>query len=423
MPGLGLAALLLIVWFHDRLNPAIPLLAGYLICEAVAKLTDTVVIFADLPLAINNLSHLWISIGIVSLALFAAHIAGLRSRWIVAASCLVLVIRAVQMWRWWTTQGQPFSPLNEVWRQSVQWTSLFTALIALWPILRQFRTGRGPIAELAVPVLTATMGLFASVRLRQDQLLFIIAGYRLQIFEIASLLMAAIIAWLLLRELTAERARFSSELEAGRAIQQLLLSGGGTPAGIEAVWRPAAEVGGDFWQAIPLADSNRLLIVGDVSGKGLKAAMVVSLVTGAIRNRHSDQPASLLAELNQMLAGNLDGGFVTACVARIDADGHATIANAGHPNPYLEGRELDLPAGLPLGITTDSQYVETTLQLTGTLTFVSDGVIEAANAKGELFGFDRTRDLATKPAAEIAETARVWGQNDDITVVTVRRSG
>jgi len=81
---------------------------------------------------------------------------------------------------------------------------------------------------------------------------------------------------------------------------------------------------------------------------------------------------------------------------------------------------LEVPAGLPLGITPDAEYVETTHVLTGQLTLVSDGVVEAANASGELFGFDRTREISVKPAKEIAEAARAWGQNDDITVVTLR---
>jgi serine phosphatase RsbU (regulator of sigma subunit) len=273
---------------------------------------------------------------------------------------------------------------------------------------------------LAVPILTAVMGLFASVRNQQDQLLIVVAGYRLQIFEVASLLIAAIVAWLLLRDLTAERARFTSELEAGRAVQQLLLSGGGTPAGVEAVWQPASEVGGDFWQAIPLAGSSRLIVVGDVSGKGLKAAMIVSLLTGALRNRRSDSPAQLLAELNAAVQGG--GGFVTCCITRLEPDGRLTAANAGHPAPYLNGQELELAPGLPLGVVPEAEYTEAAFSFDGQLTLVSDGVIEAANASGKLFGFDRTREISTKSAQAIADAAQQWGQNDDITVVTVRRS-
>jgi len=152
--------------------------------------------------------------------------------------------------------------------------------------------------------------------------------------------------------------------------------------------------------------------------------MVVSLVTGAIRNRQSDAPGAILGELNRVLCESLDGGFVTAVVARFFDDGQIVLANAGHPSPYLQGSEVSLPEGLPLGIDTTTQYEERALPMTAReqMTFVSDGVIEAANANGELFGFERTREISTKPAKEIASVARAWGQNDDITVVTVRRA-
>jgi len=217
-----------------------------------------------------------------------------------------------------------------------------------------------------------------------------------------------------------ERERLAGELSAARTVQQLLFPAS-TARNIEAVYRPAAEVGGDFWQALAAADGGQIVAVGDVSGKGLKAAMVVSLLTGALRNRKSDHPAAILEELNRVAASALDGGFVTAAVARI-GPARVTIANAGHPAPYSNGKELALDAGLPLGIEANATYSEREIEFDGQLTFVSDGVIEAANAKGELFGFDRTRAISSKPPAEIAEAARAWGQNDDITVVTVRRA-
>jgi serine phosphatase RsbU (regulator of sigma subunit) len=74
-----------------------------------------------------------------------------------------------------------------------------------------------------------------------------------------------------------------------------------------------------------------------------------------------------------------------------------------------------------LGLVPETEYAETALSGCA-FTFVTDGVVEAANTQGELFGFDRTREISGQPAAEIAEAARAWGQNDDITVVTVRRT-
>ena len=150
--------------------------------------------------------------------------------------------------------------------------------------------------------------------------------------------------------------------------------------------------------------------------------MVVSLLTGALRNRRSDQPRAILRELNAVVAGGLDGGFVTAAIARIGKDGRAWIATAGHPAPYLDGVEVDLHPGVPLGIDAETEYSESELRLGPgqQLTFVSDGVAEAQNAGGELFGFERVREISVKNATDIAEAARAWGQTDDITVVTVR---
>jgi len=217
-----------------------------------------------------------------------------------------------------------------------------------------------------------------------------------------------------------ERERLAGELEAARTLQQELLPDA-TQGDVQGVYRPAAEVGGDFWQVLPALDGRgQLIAIGDVSGKGLRAAMVVSMLIGALRNRKSDRPAAILAELNQVAASALNGGFVTASVALIEGE-QVIIANAGHPEPYQDGREVSLKAGLPLGVDREFNYEECYSLLTGKLTFVTDGVIEAADSKRELFGFQRTREISTLSAREIADAARAWGQNDDITVVTVRR--
>ena len=213
----------------------------------------------------------------------------------------------------------------------------------------------------------------------------------------------------------------AAELAAARELQQLLLPYKSL-SGVDAVYLPALEVGGDFWQALALGDGGQLIAVGDVSGKGLKAAMVVSLLTGALRNRQSDSPAAVLRELNRVLEGGLHGGFVTAIVARFYTDGRVAIASAGHPAPYLDGAELDVQPGLPLGVDATTEYTELELRVRREqqITFVSDGIPEAANAAGELLGCERTREIRARTAAAIAEAALKWGQNDDITVVTVR---
>jgi serine phosphatase RsbU (regulator of sigma subunit) len=123
--------------------------------------------------------------------------------------------------------------------------------------------------------------------------------------------------------------------------------------------------------------------------------------------------------------GRSQGGFTTCLTMHITPEGLVTLANAGHLPPYLNAREIAMPGSLPLGIVAGARYDSITIALApgDRLTFVSDGVVEAQAKSGELFGFDRTRDISHRPAISIAEAARVFGQRDDITVVTLEYSG
>ncbi len=223
-----------------------------------------------------------------------------------------------------------------------------------------------------------------------------------------------------------EHRRMADELEAARLVQELLIPRAVEPTpglDIESVYLPAQEVGGDFYQILSAPNGETFVAVGDVSGKGLKAAMVVSSIVGALQVESSRRPADVLASLNHMLMKKMDGGFVTCCCALFHRDGTVTIANAGHVAPYLDGEEMAVAPGLPLGISTEVGYHAQTFELSGadSLVFLSDGVIEARNVKGELFGFERTSALSLKSAGEIADEARAFGQHDDITVVRIRR--
>ncbi len=259
---------------------------------------------------------------------------------------------------------------------------------------------------------------------------YVAAGsYLVSPADLFTLILVDAMLILLLRQVAADqrdRLRLSAEMGAARTAQQFLLGDGATihtaNFEIEPVYEPALEVGGDFhWTRIE-PGGELIAVVGDVSGKGLKAAMLVSVAIGILRNEKSESPVAILGALNNGLVGHTGGGFVTCCCARFATDGITAIANAGHLSPYVDGRELEIEAGLPLGIVGGVEYQETTTR-GKRFTFVSDGVVEASNASGELFGFERTREISGKPASEIADAAKAWGQNDDITVVTVRRHG
>jgi len=263
--------------------------------------------------------------------------------------------------------------------------------------------------------------------------LFAIYGALVRVRTLADLLfLFAIIyaMWDQLSSLLAEQRRVNAELKAAQEVQTVLVAAeerGAPGYAVASVYRPASEVGGDFFQVIPLEGDATLIVAGDVSGKGLRAAMTVSLIVGAVRTlaEQDSSPAAVLAGLNRRLIGRTQGGFATCCATRIDPTGHAILANAGHCQPYLDGHEVELPAGLPLGLVDGITYEEIALAIAHTqqLTLVSDGVVEARNHHGELYGFDRLSALMReRPTAEhVAKTAVDFGQDDDITVLTVTR--
>ena len=227
-----------------------------------------------------------------------------------------------------------------------------------------------------------------------------------------------------------EKAILDSEMAAAREVQQVIVpeADESFPGyAVESVYKPAQQVGGDFFQILPVEGGGLLIVLGDVAGKGLPAAMLVSMLVGSIRILAdvTHDPALILRKLDDRLVGRSRGGFSTALAAFIAEDGRVTIANAGHLSPYLDGREIELKGALPLGIVSGTQYESTSFELLAgsRLTFYSDGVVEAQNTKGELFGFERAQAMSREPAAEIARSAVEFGQSDDITVVTIERLG
>jgi Stage II sporulation protein E (SpoIIE) len=245
------------------------------------------------------------------------------------------------------------------------------------------------------------------------------------------LMQLSILAILVLRFARTRRdeERMFSELEAARTVQQVLI-----PEEIpsipgltlECVYKPAGQVGGDFFQILPTPNNGALIVIGDVSGKGVPAAMAVSLLVGIVRTlaHYTQNPGEILTAMNQRMLGR-SSGFTTCLVLRCDADGKLTIANAGHIAPYVGGKELPLENGLPLGLAVDTTYGERSFHLAPghQLTLLTDGVVESRDQAGALLGFERSAALSIQPAEAIACAAQEFGQDDDITVLTLSYAG
>src|SRR5215211_4913018 len=242
-----------------------------------------------------------------------------------------------------------------------------------------------------------------------------------------------------------ERQRFEQELHLARVIQQTLLPK--SVPGLEgyqiaAYYRPAREVGGDFYDFFELGDGRLGIVVGDASGKGMPAALVMASTRSVLRSlaqRGDTAPEVMLAEANEILyPDNPPNMFVTCFYGVLEPErGTFTYANAGHDLPYVrhgDGDAVELRArGMPLGLMPGMSYEqkETILQAGEATLFYSDGLVEAHNPRGEMFGFPKLRALIAEYGGErslvdflmeelYSFTGEGWEQEDDITLVTLR---
>ncbi len=244
------------------------------------------------------------------------------------------------------------------------------------------------------------------------------------IADFVGLLAIVLIIFVRFQRIHRDRERASSELAAARSVQELMipLEKIKTPGfEIDSVYNPANEVGGDFFHIETIPEGGLLVVIGDVAGKGLQAAMNVSMLVGALRRGDELRPARILEALNRVLVGS--ESFTTCEAALFLPDGELVVASAGHLPPYLNSQEIALPGGLPLGVIANAAYNEVRLYLHpgDRVLFLSDGVVEARHPSGELFGFDRVHNLSNQSAFYIADAAKTFGQEDDITVLAVRR--
>lgn len=258
-------------------------------------------------------------------------------------------------------------------------------------------------------------------------------GTQVSLGDLAIFLLTLVVALLLLRRMLRSVSRqreIALDVRQAQEVQKVIMPQARIRSAgleIETAYHPASEVSGDFFQIIPHpVDGSLLMVAGDVTGKGLQAGMLVALLAGSIRSTvlFDPDPAVVLKTLNQLLCAR--GHANATCLAmRIDADGGVLLVNAGHMPPYLNGKPLAMEGALPLGIYAGAEpsRMRFALKDQDCLLLVSDGVVEARNPKGELFGFERLQELMeTQPsAAEVASAAQRFGQDDDITVIAMTR--
>ena len=244
-----------------------------------------------------------------------------------------------------------------------------------------------------------------------------------------------------------QRELVEQELEVARSIQQASLPKEvPTLEGwqISPFYRPAREVGGDFYDFHFLSEGRVGLVVGDATGKGVPAALVMSTTLGMIQLAagalDSSSPGEVLSRVNETLFARIPPNmFVTCFYAILDPENASlSYANAGHDPPYLQrrGEAEELRArGMPLGLMPGMDYKEKEIVLDAgeAALFYSDGLVEAHDPKGEMFGFPRLRALIAEHAVEgslgeflmeelYSFVGEGWEQEDDITLLTLHRS-
>ncbi len=248
----------------------------------------------------------------------------------------------------------------------------------------------------------------------------------------------------------AVKEKMAAELSIARDIQMGILPSDvktrvqDTHLEVHAILEAAREVGGDLFEVLQLEDGRVLVAVGDVSGKGIPAALFMAVTTTLLRTmaRYYSTPDEILVQVNESLvAQNPRGMFVTlVCLVYDPKTGLVTCANAGHPSPVLlrPGAEPDLVlhnGAMILGVAPGLEVELGTLELRpgDTLVLYTDGVTEAFNAAGEALDDPKLlaclRDASAWPADQVAKTvlASVRGhagdhpQSDDITVLTIQR--
>jgi len=310
----------------------------------------------------------------------------------------------------------------------------FLCLMACIVILGTKRDGIEGFLVLPAVVLLGISSLNSELGVLHIRLNWFPFGVQFGLASYANLLLVMGLAVLLMRRLmnsVREQRRMALDVKQAQEVQQVILPQARTVfpgLAIESEYRPAREVGGDFFQIIPhKSDGSLLIVAGDVAGKGLKAGMLVALLVGAIRStvELNSDPEFVLRALNRRLIGR--GEAHATCLAmRIARDGQVTLANAGHLPPYLNGMPVAIEGSLPLGLLPEAECSVLPFRLIegDRMVLLTDGIAEAIDASGQLFGFDRVHGLlqGRPSASEVADAAQEFGQEDDISVISVTRT-
>lgn len=427
-------------------------------------------------------TYLWLTLALFSeVTVEFMLLAGLFSFWITQdqANAPALVMPSVAMFFWLLVWQDWFGIWRERLSQWVRWTGLASVLLAVGSAIVMVRLDavyRGGYSAAEASLRWAQLNVFVSLALgalvlvtlfqayfkdRVGALLamvpivltvvgfygtnlrtwwkihtnhFFALGLNLRLGDVAGFLLVIVLAVLVGRRFLHTRIdeqlkkqMIEQDLEQARALQQQVLIPEGIESalfGVKTEYHAARTVGGDFFQAVPRPDGSLVVVVGDVSGKGMAAAMLVAVLVGAARTKmeETSDPVEILKMLNERLLGRANNHFATCVVAHLRPGGVMVMANAGHLPPYRNGVAMELSGSLPLGIVPDVEYEAVSLQLEADdyLTFMTDGVLEAQNASGELLGFERMEALAGLEPESIARAAMEFGQEDDITVVGVR---
>jgi phosphoserine phosphatase RsbU/P len=240
-----------------------------------------------------------------------------------------------------------------------------------------------------------------------------------------------------------ERQRLEQELTIARDIQQALLPHGlhdFPHLAVSGVQSPCHEVGGDYYDVFPIGDDRTAFLIADVSGKGLGAALLTTMLQGALSGMTLNAaPVRVFNHINKFLCGHSEvGRCATVFFGIVSRDGALEFISAGHPSPLLirQGHVSDLytEGSLPIGLVAEAEFTTSHMKLEpeDTLVLFSDGITEAENPTRELYGFERLRETLAGSRGESLESlrktvfesvntfARGAAQSDDMTMLVVR---